>query len=272
MAPSRRPPGKANRSGKTPPPKKKCPRAAVARVVDIRALRGPDGTLDGDARALLIGVQCDDPATGRDVHMRTFLGDFERQEGEGQRCALAAALWPICKRLWEHHGEQGVATWARQELTTARRLRSPVAARRLSTLMAHLEAARPILDEIRAHYQDLDAVWEPLVLADVMVWEARAHRRVTADRPPGAVGGGGTPRLLSLLAQARDALLAHRPDAAARPALGRQRMRTLARRRPRRGNPVTGQFARDARKILTAYLDEDQQTQMLQLVGVLPLP
>lgn len=91
------------------------------------ALQGPDGTLDGDVRALLLVAP--DRLEERQERLREILtaveqewqarrrklGKLLRSESGGSH-ALAMALWPWVLKLYDHYGKEMAKTTARADL------------------------------------------------------------------------------------------------------------------------------------------------------------
>lgn len=199
------------RSARRRRPRRQPPR----HVTDVPALRGPDGTLNGDVRALLLAAPRDDRFEERQTRLRKYLLNFQQEHGQADCCALAMALYPWVRRLFGHRIEEATRATAR-------------AAAKQEPLLSP-DQAIVYLDALIAHYRYVEAIWEPLEKARAALDAFRKHPKPRPWWP------------------------------------------SSTKRWPRRGNP-TARLARDARKVLLPYLDEDETTEILRLVGLLPLP
>lgn len=162
---------KALRSRRTTPGRKASPTKldGDAPAIDVRALRGPNGKLDGDARALTL---C---APQNVNEMQHFLSVFEKNNDAAERRKLAVALWPTVRRLFDHRVEMNLRETARDNHDLVERMQP-----------ANLIK---VLDEALAFYgqrKQYDAIWEPLEQA------RRALRKLRGSvLPPWVPTSGG---------------------------------------------------------------------------------
>ena len=182
-------------------------------VTDIRALRGPDGSLDGDTRALLLAAPRDEHFEDRRARVQAILSGVEKHSDLTARRALAQALYHLVRQLHEHRADEGARASAR-------------AAAKLEQYVSP-DQAIDYLDALIASYGHVDSIWEPLE-------RARAALVAFSKNPkprPWRYGSGA--------------------------------------RRARRGNP-TARLARVASGHLDSWLDEDETSELLRLVALLP--
>jgi len=211
--------------------KSRTPRKALPGyvVVDIRALKGPDGTLDGDGRALLAATGpwvCSPFAlngltpgerraakqresTERDLfkhrreRLKKMLGEIDADPDRGpqQRRSLVQALWPSVQRLLAHRLEMDVMHTIRAEDRSAK--------------WTEPSFAISLLEAIRARYWSFDPIREPVEQAIKGLTRFQREPRDVQRRilgplppPPLRLTKAGHPWLKPLNAEARQAIAA----------------------------------------------------------------
>ena len=101
-------------------------------VVDVVALQGPTGTLDGDVRALLAAITERKTYELRRQRLTQLLARMEKDSSLKHRRALVRALWPSVQKLNAHRTELAVMETAAQKIA-ARSGRRPMPRSRIST-------------------------------------------------------------------------------------------------------------------------------------------
>ena len=168
------------------------------RPVDIRALKGPDGTLVGDVRSLLAAITDPILYEERRVRLTALLQQIEKDDGRETRQALARALWPSVETLLAYRVEHGVMRTARDDDRRAK-WTAPAAA------ISYLEL-------LRAHYWPIDPIREPIEAAQLALirferLSADEQRRLLAIIPtPRRQKARGRSHLKTLNAAAKTAL------------------------------------------------------------------
>jgi hypothetical protein len=218
-------------------------------AIDIQALKGPDGTLDGDVRALLVAIgprlytldvlEVLKPS-GRTAaekwnaaerthfeHRRARLLemlsgiDKDRDRGSAERRTLVKALWPWVQQLLDHRSDMALMETGRSEERRSKWTDPAVAI--------------SWLEEIRARYYSFDPIWEPVEQA------IRGFKRFQQEQPD------------------------------AQQHIGPQPTARAPRRLPTAGNPQLKKLSAGARQAIEPFLDEDDNTKLRRLVGLLPL-
>jgi hypothetical protein len=140
-------------------------------VVDVVALQGPTGTLDGDVRALLAAITERKTYELRRQRLTKLLAQMEKDSSLKHRRALVRALWPSVQKLNAHRTELAVMETARAEDRRAKRT-TP-------------DAAIAYLDMLRVHYWTLDGIREPVEAAQLAL---RRFQRLPTDEQSRLLG------------------------------------------------------------------------------------
>ena len=140
-------------------------------VVDVVALQGPTGTLDGDVRALLAAITERKTYELRRQRLTKLLAQIEKDSSLKHRRAVVRALWPSVQKLIAHRTELAVMETARAEDRRAK--------------WTTPDAAIAYLDMLRVHYWPLDAIREPVEAAQLAL---RRFQRLPTDEQSRLLG------------------------------------------------------------------------------------
>jgi len=159
-------------------------------VTDVLALRGPDGTLDGDARALLLAVPRDDGFDDRRARLRARLRGVEDDYDPETRRALTRTLYPFVRRRFAHRIDEDARASARADARAQDQALAALDA--VDARYGGIERARELLEALRA------------IVAHPPWTHASPRRRPARGNPSAALAREAREALGGLRAEERD--------------------------------------------------------------------